>query len=70
MRKEKLATYHNFNYSINYYSLTKGGGGVPAPQGHPPGSTPVYRLFQAMAAVATKFRILYFMILVEQFASL
>ena len=27
--EESLATYHNINYSINYYSLTKKGGRDP-----------------------------------------
>ena len=32
VRKDTLAIYHNINYSINYYSLTKkGGGGVLTP---------------------------------------
>ena len=39
MRKENLVTYHNLNYSINYYSLTKKGGPDPWT---PPGSAPGY----------------------------
>ena len=38
MRKENLATYHNLNYSIDYYSLTKKGG--PDPPGSAPGKAP------------------------------
>ena len=34
-----LATCHNLNYNINYYSLTKKGGG-PDPLDSPPGSAP------------------------------